>query len=232
MTIETVNLPELNWPPGTLARVWFCQPALSLSAQPPYIPVAPASTLALFEAVLALDAALGQPEAGAPSIIIMPELALAPTDVLRVLELMATARANTLLVAGVGQMTQAQVDTIEPDRATLFDVFRRISMPIARLSCVGAAGHISSPRSCHQLTSATPVARTRQRISSERARLGQCPRREGRFELVVARLDRACSRAAETAMSAQAEAIQKCYSALYPHGHLNEVARRVPVLSE
>ena len=119
MTIETVNLPELNWPPGTLARVWFCQPALSLSAQSPYIPVAPASTLALFEAVLALDAALGQPEAGAPSIIIMPELALAPTDVLRVLELMATARANTLLVAGVGQMTQAQVDTIEPDRATL-----------------------------------------------------------------------------------------------------------------
>ena len=147
MTIETVNLPELNWPPGTLARVWFCQPALSLSAQPPYIPVAPASTLALFEAVLALDAALGQPEAGAPSIIIMPELALAPTDVLRVLELMATARANTLLVAGVGQMTQAQVDTIEPDRATLFEASaQNLYANCALIVCAGAARAYLQPK--------------------------------------------------------------------------------------
>ena len=147
MAIEKVNLPELSWPPGTLARVSFCQPALSLSAQPPYIPVGPASTLALFEAVLAQDAALGQPEGGAPSIIIMPELALAPTDVLRVRELMATARANTLLVAGVGQMTQAQVDTIEPDHGTLFEASaQNLYSNCALIVCAGAARAYLQPK--------------------------------------------------------------------------------------
>ena len=63
----------------------------------------------------------------------------------------------------------------------------------------------------------------RQRLSSSEHVLGSVRAARDRFELVVARLEGAAQREAESALSAQKEAIQKCYSALYPHGHLNEV---------
>ena len=63
----------------------------------------------------------------------------------------------------------------------------------------------------------------RQRLSSSKHVFDSVRAARDRFELVVARLEGTAQREAKSALSAQEEAIQGCYSALYPHGHLNEV---------
>ena len=57
---------------------------------------------------------MGAPGEGAPSIILMPELSVGTDDITNLRDLVRAARANTLLICGVGHMTADQVDQIEP----------------------------------------------------------------------------------------------------------------------
>lgn len=113
MEIEPITLQGLRWPRGTSARVWFCQPLVELTAPAPFRPTAAVRSLDILRAVLARDAQMGPPAAGAPSIVLLPELSVAPADVGNVRALISAARANTLVICGIGHMAAADLDPIE-----------------------------------------------------------------------------------------------------------------------
>ena len=56
---------------------------------------------------------MGAAAGGAPSIILLPELSIGHGDVATVRGLLSTARANTLLICGIGHMTATDIDRIE-----------------------------------------------------------------------------------------------------------------------
>jgi hypothetical protein len=116
MIVTDVKLDRIEWPPGTVGRLWFCQPKIMLPAAAPFRPVNGEQTFSLLEAVLTTDAALGAPPGGAPSIILMPELCISPGRLHDLVARMQAARANTLLVCGVGHLTAKEMDDFEPSK--------------------------------------------------------------------------------------------------------------------
>lgn len=114
MDIKPITLNGVHWPRGTSARLWFCQPRVELTTPAPFLPTHTPRSLELLQAVLDRDAQMGAPEGGAPSILLLPELSTGPCDISSVRTLISAARPNTLLICGVGHMTAAEVDAIEP----------------------------------------------------------------------------------------------------------------------
>ena len=114
MDVDYKDLNGIRWPPGSSARLWFCQPRVELTAQAPFSPTTGAESLDLLRAVLDLDARMGAPADGAPSIILLPELSVSRTDLDAVRGAIRGARANLLLIAGMGHMSGAEIDAIEP----------------------------------------------------------------------------------------------------------------------
>ena len=56
---------------------------------------------------------MGPPAGDAPSIILLPELSVGPADIANVRALINVARANTLVICGIGHMAAADVDQVE-----------------------------------------------------------------------------------------------------------------------
>jgi hypothetical protein len=112
MDIEPIKLQHLRWPKGASARMWFCQPRVELTAPAPFRPTTNVS-LDLLRAVLDLDALMGAPAGGAPSIVLLPELSIGHNDVVAVRGALSAARPNTLLISGIGHMTATDIDPIE-----------------------------------------------------------------------------------------------------------------------
>lgn len=113
MEVETVRLQGLRWPRGTSARMWFCQPRVELTTQAPFRPTAAVRSLDTLRAVLDRDAQMAAPAENAPSIVLLPELSVGLADIADLRVLIKTARANTLVICGIGHMTAAEIDPIE-----------------------------------------------------------------------------------------------------------------------
>jgi len=123
MNVTTTDLTAyLRWPRGERARVWFAQPRLRLTGQPPFIPLRqePDPTgLDLLRSIVERERALGPDDdtrfARAPSLILLPEYSIAPADYLVARDLARSAPRNSLVVFGLGQMTEAEARAIEPE---------------------------------------------------------------------------------------------------------------------
>ena len=114
MQIDTIRLQSLRWPRGTSARIWFCQPQVELTTPAPFRPTIAGRSLDILRAVLDRDAQKGAPAGDAPSIVLLPELSIDIADIAAVRGLLSAARTNTLLICGVGHMSAADVNSIEP----------------------------------------------------------------------------------------------------------------------
>lgn len=123
MNVVITDLSEcLRWPRGERARVWFAQPRLHVADQPPFVPLHqdPDPTgLDLLRSIVDWERAFGPDDetrfAHAPSLILLPEYSIAPADYAIARDLARSAPHNTLVVFGLGQMTEAQARGIEPD---------------------------------------------------------------------------------------------------------------------
>jgi len=114
MEIEPITLQSLQWPRGTSARIWFCQPQVQLPAVAPFRSANAVQSLDILRAVLSRDDQMGPSVGGAPSIVLLPELSIGLDDVAAVRGLISAARPNTLLICGIGHMDAADIDSIEP----------------------------------------------------------------------------------------------------------------------
>src|SRR5258708_6700977 len=113
MELKKIELSSINWPRGASARIWFCQPQVQLSLHPPFVPKNGTEALDILRAVFKRDAEMGPPPEGAPSIILLPEMSINPADVGTVKKLIRAARANTLVICGIGHMTSTEIDGID-----------------------------------------------------------------------------------------------------------------------
>lgn len=113
MKVEVIELPTLSWPEGAAARMWFCQPRVPVTSQPPFRPTNPEHALGILRAVLNADAAMGPQVDGGPSIVLLPELSVGCADVQTIREIIQTSRPNTLVICGVGHMEHTDVEAIE-----------------------------------------------------------------------------------------------------------------------
>lgn len=120
--IDRIEVRTVNWQPGRPARLWYGQPHLSLNG-PPWVPQRDgpnATGFALLEATLNEETRFPAPTE-APSLILLPEYSLHPDEVEPARRLIARrARPKTIVVFGVGQMTEDQARAVE-DNPHLWD---------------------------------------------------------------------------------------------------------------
>jgi len=137
MDVDPIQLQGLHWPRGAAARIWFCQPQVQLPAIAPFRPVNAVQSLDILRAVLDRDDQMGPSVGGAPSIVLLPELSIGPDDVAAVRGLISAARTNTLLICGIGHMTAADVDSIEPSTHLCGDPIAEHYANCALIGCGG-----------------------------------------------------------------------------------------------
>lgn len=108
--VQCIDIPGLQWRRGALARVYFIQPRLELSAEPPFLPTRGTDGTVGFRLLkAAVELESRQPACdGAPSAILLPEFSLHPQEVDAALALMREAKPNSVLVAGIGHMDEAE----------------------------------------------------------------------------------------------------------------------------
>jgi len=123
MTFQIIDFSErLRWPRGARARVWFAQPRLHLSERPPFIPIRAepdATGIDLLRAIIERDRAI-EPDTDArfthaPTLILLPEYSVAPNDYEAASALARSASRNTLIIFGLGQLTEAEARRVERD---------------------------------------------------------------------------------------------------------------------
>ncbi len=116
MVLEDTDLDGIVWTPGHAGRVWFAQPHLTFGDREPWTPtVVPgrATGIELLRAILSSERDLPDP-VGAPSLILIPELSIPHGDVAELRRLIGDARPNTLLIAGLAQLSELQALEIDP----------------------------------------------------------------------------------------------------------------------
>jgi hypothetical protein len=121
MDLEIIATDEVNWIPGSSGRFWYTQPTTVLPDAEPIVPQSVGQTpgLRLLGAALALEAQFSAPQR-APAFIIVPEFAIHPREAQMAIQLARQARPNTIVVFGLGHMTSAEADALEPG-AVLWD---------------------------------------------------------------------------------------------------------------
>jgi len=122
MDLEPVEIDESSWTRGTSGRLWYGQPATTISGAQPIVPLAEGGKtvgLRLLEATLKSEGVFPAPE-GAPAFIVLPEFAVHPTEAQAAIALAKGTRRNTVVVFGLGHITDAQAQVLEPG-ANLWD---------------------------------------------------------------------------------------------------------------
>lgn len=111
--VTTQTIP-FSWAATQRARIYFVQPLESgLSATPPFTHPPGTAACAWPYLKAAISADIAQPWGG-PVIFVVPELTIDPSLLPELRALWANAPANRLLVAGLGHLTAAQCDEVEP----------------------------------------------------------------------------------------------------------------------
>jgi hypothetical protein len=107
--IHHIELPTIRWVRGRPGRFWLIQARYSLTG-PPYLPnpIGSPSAVQLLEYALDYERANYVPSEEAPTFFMLPECSVLPSDVDHVRGLVRAARRNTVVIFGVGQLTEQQ----------------------------------------------------------------------------------------------------------------------------
>ena len=120
--MDTVPLSKLRRVRHIASRVWYLQPKLALSNEAPFVPVLDGATshaLQLIRACVRKECKDFPPPTEAPTLILVPELAIHPSEFTLLRSELRACHGNTLFVGGLGHMTEAQARAIE--NADLWD---------------------------------------------------------------------------------------------------------------
>lgn len=113
--IREIELNSLTWAKGAIARFWFVQPQFDVALGPPLVPARRGETpgLRLLRATLRAENNFPAP-IDAPALILLPELSIHPEEIPTAVTLAQTSRRNTVVIFGVGQLTEDQARRLEP----------------------------------------------------------------------------------------------------------------------
>ncbi len=116
--MDIVALPNLRRLRQTPSRVWYLQPKLAaaLTNEAPFVPILDAETsrsLQLIRACLRKEGEEFPAPTEAPTLLLVPELAIHPDEWPLLRSDLQRCRPNTLFVGGLGHMTELQARAIE-----------------------------------------------------------------------------------------------------------------------
>ncbi len=116
MELRIVEIREVSWTRGEPARFWYVQPRTELPHGAPIVPRRNGKTpaLRLLESTLEAEKAFPEPK-DAPTFIMLPEFAIHPEEAATAVQVGRRARPNTVVVFGLGHLTEAQARALEPD---------------------------------------------------------------------------------------------------------------------